>query len=549
MKNLRPVPIGVDKFKRVIEENYVYVDKTDLIEDILIRGALVYLFPRPRRFGKTLAMSMLEEYFDIRKKEENKDLFKGLKITKADKKILDQQGKYPVISLSLKEAKANTWESELNKIKSIISRLYQNNEEVKEVLSEKDKRYYDEIVNETARSDQYEDALKNLSLYLNLYYKERVVILIDEYDAPIETGYINGFYKQSIDFMRNFLGGALKTNDVLKFSCLTGILRVSKESIFSDLNNLDIYSVLDKEYSEYFGFLPDEVEKLLAEYGVENTEEVKTWYNGYNFAGTKIYNPWSILNVINRNKIEPYWINTGGTKVLEDMLRKGSSIIKKELEQLLLGETIPAKLNEHIVFSELNGSKNDVYNFMIMSGYLTVDRIEIVQEDRNIGHLRIPNIEVKIALKSMIERWFQENTGREEIEKLQIALLEDRRETAEDILNSLMEKSMSSFDNAENFYHGFVLGLMVDMGNEYIVRSNRESGFGRYDMKIEKKDGSIGVILEFKFVKEENEQEKMANTALQQIEKNKYYLDMKERGITNILKYGIAFNNKKAVLR
>ena len=381
------------------------------------------------------------------------------------------------------------------------------------------------------------------------YYKEPVIILIDEYDVPIENGFVNGFYDDVINFMRNFFGEALKTNDYLKFACMTGILRVSKESIFSGLNNLEIYSILDKQYSEYFGFLPNEVEALLEEYGVENKEEIKNWYDGYNFAGTEIYNPWSILKVISRKELQPYWVNTGGTVLIEEILKRGNTILKRELEQLLLGEPIAVKLNENVVYSEINGSRENLYNFMLMCGYLTVDRIEEVVDDVNIGHLKIPNVEVRIAFKNMIDRWFQTNTGREEIEMLQRALLQNEREAAEKLLNGLMQKSISYFDNAENFYHGFVLGLMVDMGSHYIVLSNREGGFGRYDMKIEKKDGSIGIILEFKTVEDESKMEEMAGVALEQIERNKYYLDMKERGVTNILKYGIAFNNKKAILR
>ena len=282
----RPVPIGIDNFREIIEGKYVYVDKTELIVDVLTRGAKVNLFPRPRRFGKTLTISMLNEYFNIKKKEENKDLFQGLKITKAREEITSQQGKYPVISLNLKEVKADTWEEEYKLLKNVLSILYKENAEVKEILDEEEKEEYIAVEKQLATDDTYQLSLKKLSQYLNRYYGEPVIILVDEYDAPIETGFIRGFYKNVIDFMRNFLGVALKTNDALKLACLTGILRVSKESIFSGLNNLEIYSVLDAKYSEYFGFLPKEVDSLLEEYGIENKEEVKRWYNGYSFGGT-----------------------------------------------------------------------------------------------------------------------------------------------------------------------------------------------------------------------------------------------------------------------
>ncbi len=315
------------------------------------------------------------------------------------------------------------------------------------------------------------------------------------------------------------------------------------------MNNIDIYSILNEQYSEYFGFLPEEVDKILEEYGMKDRkEDIKKWYDGYNFGGTEIYNPWSILKAISRKEIDYYWTNTGGTDILEEILKKSSSIIKQELEQLLIGEIIKVKLDENIVYSEISGSRENIYNFMLMSGYLTVEKIE--REGKyKIGYLKIPNLEVEVAFENMINRWFQEKTGREEIIKLQKALLEERKEIVEELLNSLMEKSMSYFDNAENFYHGFVLGLMVDMGKDYVVLSNRESGFGRYDMKIEKMDKSVGAILEFKTVKEDEKMEEEAQNALEQINNNKYYLEMKEKGITNILKYGIAFNNKKAVVK
>ena len=547
--NLKKIPIGEDDFKRLIENNNYYVDKTRLIEDILTRGSLVNLFPRPRRFGKTLTISMLDNYFNIKKKEVNKNLFKGLEIEKSSKEIQKEKGKYPVISLNLKEIKAENWELEFNLLKNIISKLYYDHIEVQEVLNETEKRDYNAILLKMADEAVYQLSLKNLSQYLMRLYKERVIILIDEYDAPIEKGYIEGFYDEVIDFMRNFFGAALKTNDALKFACITGILRVSKESIFSGLNNIDIYSILNEQYSEYFGFLPEEVDKILEEYGMKDRkEDIKKWYDGYNFGGTEIYNPWSILKAISRKEIDYYWTNTGGTDILEEILKKSSSIIKQELEQLLIGEIIKVKLDENIVYSEISGSRENIYNFMLMSGYLTVEKIE--REGKyKIGYLKIPNLEVEVAFENMINRWFQEKTGREEIIKLQKALLEERKEMVEELLNSLMEKSMSYFDNAENFYHGFVLGLMVDMGKDYVVLSNRESGFGRYDMKIEKMDKSVGAILEFKTVKEDEKMEEEAQNALEQINNNKYYLEMKEKGITNILRYGIAFNNKKAVVR
>ena len=547
--NLKKIPIGEDDFKRLIENNNYYVDKTRLIEDILTRGSLVNLFPRPRRFGKTLTISMLDNYFNIKKKEVNKNLFKGLEIEKSSKEIQKEKGKYPVISLNLKEIKAENWELEFNLLKNIISKLYYDHIEVQEVLNETEKRDYNAILLKMADEAVYQLSLKNLSQYLMRLYKERVIILIDEYDAPIEKGYIEGFYDEVIDFMRNFFGAALKTNDALKFACITGILRVSKESIFSGLNNIDIYSILNEQYSEYFGFLPEEVDKILEEYGMKDRkEDIKKWYDGYNFGGTEIYNPWSILKAISRKEIDYYWTNTGGTDILEEILKKSSSIIKQELEQLLIGEIIKVKLDENIVYSEISGSRENIYNFMLMSGYLTVEKIE--REGKyKIGYLKIPNLEVEVAFENMINRWFQEKTGREEIIKLQKALLEERKEIVEELLNSLMEKSMSYFDNAENFYHGFVLGLMVDMRKDYVVLSNRESGFGRYDMKIEKMDKSVGAILEFKTVKEDEKMEEEAQNALEQINNNKYYIEMKEKGITNILKYGIAFNNKKAVVK
>ena len=546
--NLKPVPIGIDNFKKVIEDGYCYVDKTDLIEDVLSRGAMVNLFPRPRRFGKTLTISMLENYFNIKKKEENKDLFKGLKIENAGDRVREAQGKYPVISLNLKGVKDTTWEKELYKLKVIISKIYQSNMDIEVGLNNIEKKYFQNIMEMTANEEDYQLSLKNLSEYLMRYYKQPVIILIDEYDAPIENGFINGFYDDVINFMRNFFGEALKTNDYLKFACMTGILRVSKESIFSGLNNLKIYSILDKAYSEYFGFLPAEVDGLLEKYSVENKEEVKQWYDGYSFAGTEIYNPWSILNVLDDKKIQPYWANTGGTALLEVMLKNAEGDVKRDLEDLMQGKTIEINLNPNIVYSEITGSRDNIFNFMLMCGYLTMEKEER-REEIITGTLRIPNMEVKIAFKTIVTRWFELNNARKEIADFQRAILNNDKELVSLILNQLMRKSISYFENVENFYHGFVLGLLVDMGENYIVESNREGGYGRYDMKIEKKDGSIGIILEFKTVKEDDKMEEMAEKALEQIREKEYYLDMRERGIQKILEYGIAFNNKKAVLK
>ena len=546
--NIRPVPIGIDIFKKIIEDEYCYVDKTYLIEDILTRGALVNLFPRPRRFGKTLTISMLENYFNVKKRDENVNLFKGLKIEEASERIREQQGKYPVISLNLKSVKDISWNKEFNILKNILSDLYKQNKEVKEILDEDEVNEYESIEKQNATDSTYQLSLKKLSKYLYRYYKQPVVILIDEYDAPIETGFVNGFYDDVINFMRNFFGEALKTNDYLKLACMTGILRVSKESIFSGLNNLEIYSILDKQYSEYFGFLPKEVDKLLEEYGVENKEEIKKWYDGYSFAGTEIYNPWSILNVLKRHEIKPYWVNTGGTALLEVMLKNAEGDVKKDLEDLMQGKTIEINLSENIVYSDITGSRDNIFNFMLMCGYVTVEKQER-REEHIIGKLRIPNMEVKIAFRTIVNRWFEQNNARKEITDFQRAILRNDKELVELILNQLMKKSISYFENVENFYHGFVLGLLVDMGENYIVESNRESGYGRYDMKIEKKDGSIGIILEFKTVKEEEKMEEMAEKALEQIEEKEYYLDMEKRGIPNVLKYGIAFNNKKAVIK
>ncbi len=403
MSKAKLVPIGVDNFKKIIEEKYCYVDKTYLIEDIVERGALVNLFPRPRRFGKTLTISMLENYFNIKKKEENKDLFKGLKIENASSTVRETQGKYPVINLNLKEVKDVTWKDEFEILKNILSTLYKEHTEVKNVLDEDELSEYLSVEKKVATMDTYQLSLKKLSYYLMRYYKQPVIILIDEYDAPIENGFINGFYDNVINFMRNFLGAALKTNDSLKFACLTGILRVSKESIFSGLNNIRIYSILDKQYSEYFGFLPQEVDILLDEYGVENKEEVKKWYDGYNFGGTEIYNPWSILNVLESKIVQPYWVNTGGTSLLENMLKNANGDVKNDLKNLIEGKNVTALLNENIVYSEIDGSRNNILNFLLMCGYLT-----LVERERNeeimTGKLKIPNLEVKTAFTSIVNR-------------------------------------------------------------------------------------------------------------------------------------------------
>ena len=554
MVTVKKIPIGRDNFKDIIEKGYYYVDKTKIIEDILEIGAYVTLFPRPRRFGKSLMISTMDEFFNAEKKEENKNLFKGLYIDKS--KYKNEQGKYPIIKLNLKSVEASNWEETYSGIKEIIRQLYESKRYVMEILNEEEKELYRQFLTEQADLSKYKQSLKILSEYLYRYYNEKVIILIDEYDVPIQKGYLKGFYTQIVDFIKALFNNALKTNENIEFAIMTGVLRVSKESIFSDLNNVKIYSTVNTAYDEYFGFTEEETKKLLEYYNLELTPEVKQMYNGYIFGNQQIYNPWSIINYASDKTLLPYWINTSGNELLQQIFDKTQEETKEMIEKLVLGESIACKYNDKVTFLDLNNietdeAKDTVANFLLVSGYLTKTKESNLVEQDGYLTLKIPNQEVRTIYKDIIAKWIgrQGKVSSQKIYELHQALISNDKIKIEKILNETLNY-MSFYDSQENFYHGYMLGLFVRfLNSKYIVKSNREAGRGRFDIMIESVDRKIGIVVEFKVAGENEDIEEKAKIGKEQIVDKEYYKELELDRVENILTYAVAFKGKECKVR
>ncbi len=550
--------IGIGDFKEIVENKYYFVDKSLLIKDVIEDGAKVILLPRPRRFGKTLNMSILQ-YFFQNSEEDNSYLFKGLKVEE-HKEIMEHQGKYPLIFITFKDIKSNNYELDYEKMKELIAEEYRRHKYVLEndILDNEEKVYYNEILNCRANKARVELSLKYLSKFLNRYYKEKVIILIDEYDVPIQSGFSNNYYDQIVEFMRNFLSAGLKDNTYLKKAVMTGILRVAKESIFSGLNNLKVCTILNPQYSKYFGFLQEEVEELLRYYGQEDkTDEVKDWYNGYRFGDNTVYNPWSILNYIDNSQrgFLPYWVNTSSNNIVKELLAKGGEDLKKDLEELIKGNTITKIIDENIVMADIHKDTQNVWGFLFFTGYLKLIENKL-EMGRNICELGIPNKEVKYLFEDLIMCWFSENVSRDRYNLMLKSLVNGDTKTFSKILKQYTLSSASYFDTGKNesekFYHAFVLGILISLSDEYLIKSNRESGFGRYDIMIIPKDkNKLGIVIEFKKVdKDENETlEKATEIALNQIKEKNYKQELIDLEIENIMELGIAFEGKEVLVK
>lgn len=546
--DLKKIPIGMDNFKDIIQGNYYYVDKTKMIEEILERGSYITLFPRPRRFGKSLMISTIDEFFNCEKKQENKNTFKGLYIEKTRYK--KEQGKYPVIKVNLKSLKAENWEDMYKGIEILMQSLYSQFYSYRQEINAVDQYKFDRIAKREADSKELEQGLLFLSKILYEKYHEKVILLIDEYDVPIQEGYLHGYYPEIVSFIKNLFSNTLKTNDNIKFAIMTGVLRVSKESIFSDLNNVKVYSTMDETYDEYFGFTEDETEKLLKHYNLELTSEVKKMYNGYIFGNKEIYNPWSIINYASDKKLLPYWINTSGNELLQSIFDKTQNETKEMIEELILGKSIVCKYNEKVTFLDLDNIEsqeaNDVVaNFLLVSGYLSKEKSDVLNLKGYIK-VKIPNEEVRKIFVDVIEKWIGKlaNVSTQILYELQLAMINGEKETLEKILNDALNH-MSFLDVHENFYHGYMLGLFVGFLNEgYIVKSNREAGEGRFDIVIEAVDRSLGIIVEFKVAKDSENIEERAQKGKEQIKEKQYYREMELEKVQNILTYSIAFKSK-----
>ncbi|WP_339071102.1 ATP-binding protein [Fusobacterium animalis] len=533
---MKKLPIGIDDFKKLIEKNAYYIDKTEYIEKILDDISEVKLFIRPRRFGKTLNMLTLKYFFDIENKEENRKLFKNLYIEKSE--YFKEQGQYPVIFISLKGLKEKTWENCFNEIKALISKLYNEFEFIKKVLNESELNIFDKIW--LKKDDgEYTNALKNLTSFLYKYYKKEVILLIDEYDAPLINAYEYGYYDEAILFFKVFYGEALKTNLYLRTGIMTGIIRVIKAGIFSDLNNLKIYSILDKEYSDFFGFTQEEVKKALEDFNIEyELPEVKSWYDGYKFGNSEVYNPWSILNFLQHRELEAYWVKTSSNFLIKEALKNVNLDVKESLENLFNGENVEEVITGNSDLSSLL-SYHDIWELLLFSGYLTIDK----KIDKKLYSLRLPNREIKELFKDeFIDISFGESQFIKTMESLKRNKLEDFEKNLQKIL--LNSTSYQDTKN-EDFYHGLILGMTLYLNSQYYVTSNKESGLGRYDVTIEPKNkNNKGYILEFKVTKNEEDLEKEAKQAIEQIISKKYDVSLKERGIKDIIILGVAFCGK-----
>lgn len=557
----RTVGIGIQDFSDIRKNNYFYVDKTPFIKEWWESGDSVTLITRPRRFGKTLNMSMLEQFFSIRYAGKG-ELFEGLSIWQ-EEKYRELQGTYPVISLSFANVKEEDYERTRYKICQLLENLYIKHSYLldSDVMTQKDKDFFNRVSADMNDGDATM-AIHQLSDYLTRYHGKKTIVLLDEYDTPMQEAYVRGYWEELVTFTRSMFNSAFKTNPYLERGMMTGITRVSKESIFSDLNNLKVVTTTSDEYADAFGFTEQEVFAALEEFGYVEREKVKFWYDGFFFGALKdIYNPWSILNYLDTGKFTTYWANTSSNSLVGKLIREGSKGIKTEFERLLEGEHLITPIDEQIVYNQLNGSEKAIWSLLLASGYLKVLSYEEYEKDgEDITdpkyELAITNHEVKLMFRQMVRGWFDRvYSDYNDFEK---ALLLGDVEAMNEYMNRVSSDMFSYFDTTtriepERFYHGFVLGLMVSLENRYIITSNRESGFGRYDIMLEPKNKEdVAIIIEFKVFNTRRDKsiEDTVQAALQQIEDKNYEADLIARGVPkeNIRKYGFAFRGKEVYI-
>ncbi len=553
------MPIGIDDFGKIRNKEFYFVDKTAFIRQLIDSPREVTLITRPRRFGKTLTMSMLEYFFSIEKESQSRHLFDHLAIEQAGPEYMAQRGQYPVIFLTLKDIQNPswlTWERMLSFIRLFLAQVYDRYRYIRERadINDVQARLFDHVVQGQATEDELALSLTNLMAMMQTYYGRKVILLIDEYDAPIQQAWESGYYTGCIGFMRQFLSSALKTNDTLEFAVLTGITRISKESIFSGLNNLDVCSVLRNQYAEVFGFTEAEIQELLetAHHG-EKISELKKWYDGYHIGHAEIYNPWSVINyVANDCQARPYWVRTSGNSILRHLLSHTDELRVQMIQNLLHGKAVRVTLDDSFIYSEIDRDPGALFNLLLTTGYLTVEKVLSLSDDRYA--LRIPNEEIRKLYSTEILNSLGENLTKNTFDDLFDYLIEGEAENFALQLQQLLKAIVSVYDtaNKESFYHGFMLGMTaLFLEKDYNVVSNRESGYGRFDLAILPKDkDDVGVIMEFKVAVNEVELQEKANEALRQIETQEYITEFQTRGIHDVWKYGIAFYKKKvAVVR
>ena len=551
----RTVAVGVQDFEKIVSNGYFYIDKTNFIKEWWESADEVTLITRPRRFGKTLNMNMLERFWSIKYKGQGK-IFENLFIW-GEEKFQKLQGTYPVISLSFAGVKEDNYPGAKSQINQIITNLYSEYEFLRDCgkLGEKDKAFFDRIGHGMENSDAAM-SLNRLSEYLFRYYGKKVIILLDEYDTPMQEAYVNGYWKELLSFIRNLFNNTFKTNPFLERAVMTGITRVSRESMYSDLNNLKVMKMISNEYTSCFGFTEEEVFAAMDEFGMENREDVRKWYDGFAVGGLQdIYNPWSIINFLDQRKLGAYWANTSSNGLAGSLLRKGDKEIKMQFEQLLSGRTIESRIDEEIVYSQLEQNESAVWSLLLAAGYLKVT----AAMGRNY-ELSLTNYEVRQMFENMVLDWFCEDAPN--YNGFVHSLLQGDLKAMNAYMNRMSKSMFSSFDggnkpsgetNPERFYHGFVLGLLVDLAGRYAVASNRESGFGRYDVLLEPlKKEDDGIILEFKVhdPDDEGDLKETVGQALKQIEDKQYEQVLLDHGVSKdrIRKYGFAFEGKKVLI-
>ena len=545
------IGIGESDFRGLITRDNYYIDKTMYIKDIIDNQSRVILITRPRRFGKTLNMSTLKYYFDCR--QDNKDLFKGLKIMSQDEKYTSKLGAYPVIYLTLKDVAENTYENMLLSLKTAILDMYKEHRYLLDSnkIYEEEKEKIKDILYERESENALKTAIKELSEYLNRYYEKPVILLIDEYDVPIQSAYVEEYYEEAINFLKAFYRITFKDNPYLEKTVLTGVSKAIREGIFSGVNNINVFTVLDNEFADDFGITEEEMDKVIEDFKIEDDKkEIKRWYDGYTIGNMEgIYNPWSILNYLTDRQLKQYWVNTSSNDLIKLILKK-SFTVKDKIERLLRGETIEVKIDLETVIVGIENNEDNIWGLMLGTGYLKVT--EVVNLANKIYKVAIPNYEIKLLFEQIIDNWFRNKVMGNDLQSILKDLITLNLKEYEKKFKKLVVEMFSYMDvgenTAENFYHAFVLGMLVGLKDTYYVNSNRESGMGRYDIMLEPKDkNGNSFIMEFKVYKEDKEKdiEETIENAKKQIEEKQYEQNLKERGFKNITKMVYAFKGKE----
>lgn len=549
---MKQISIGEDNFQFLIKSESYYIDKTLFIKGIIENTTRVLLIPRPRRFGKTLNMSTLKYFFSNINSNENRKLFDNLLITKTS--VFEKyQGKYPVIFISLKNCKGKNFNEVLFGLRVVISDIYKEFTYIltSNLFNDKEIENFNLIETEKADINLLENSLYFLCQLLSKYYNQKIILLLDEYDTPVHEAYLSNFYNETIDFIRVFLGNALKGNDYLEKAVLTGILRVAKESMFSGLNNVEVYSIFNNGFNNYFGFTQTETNQILLDYNLnEYSEKVKNWYNGYYFGDSEIYNPWSILNFVkNKGIFTEYWLNTSANELVHKLIKDSNQSIKKDVEDLLNYKTVLSVVEDNISFPNLESSRENILTFLIHTGYLKA-KFSYQAEIEKYYEIFIPNLEVKLIYIKIIQNWLNDNIDNMELKQMLNALLEGDIDLFSEILNKFVIESLSYFnvnkDSIEKVYQAFLLGMLINLKDKYYIESEKESGYGRFDIMIMPKDiNKQAIIMELKKIRVKENSKTALQSALNQIEERKYDTVLKQKGYTKIMKLAVTFDGKK----